>query len=260
MRVCDGVQHAPSESHHPPGLEPVERPCHRGGWTAAPRIIDFGVAKALTQKLTPDTIFTRLGALVGTPEYMSPEQANSSGEDIDTRTDVYSLGIILYELLRGQPRPSICEKSLSPSFCKNFEEEPPKPSTRLRSHSRQISSELARKRQTEPLTLAKQIRGDLDSITLKALEKDRSRRYASPSDFAADIARYLNHEAVLAVHPSTVYRARKYVRRHRLAVASIAGDPGLDGGGGHRSEGGADCPGAVQRRPHAGKSLPVRLP
>ena len=223
MRVCDGVQHAHQKAIIHRDLKPSNVLVTEVDGRPAPKIIDFGVAKALTQKLTVDTIFTRLGALVGTPEYMSPEQANSSGEDIDTRTDVYSLGTILYELLAGSPPLDLRSVALDEFLQRLREEEPPKPSTRLRSHDQAVSSELARKRQTEPLMLARQIGGDLDSITLKALEKDRSRRYASPSDFAADIARYLNHEAVLAVHPSTVYRARKYVRRHRLAVASIAG-------------------------------------
>jgi serine/threonine protein kinase len=182
---------------------------------AAPKIIDFGVAKALTQKLTADTMFTRVGALVGTPEYMSPEQADSSGEDIDTRTDVYSLGIILYELLAGAP-PLDMRKIAFEEFLRRLrEEEPAKPSTKIRTQDQATSTEVARKRQTEPLALAKQMRGDLDSITLKALEKDRSRRYGSPSDFAADIGRYLNNEAVLAVPPSAAYRARKFARRYR---------------------------------------------
>ncbi len=139
---------------------------------------------------------------MGTPEYMSPEQASSSGEDIDTRTDVYSLGIILYELLAGVP-PIELRKIAFEEFLRRLrEEEPPKPSTKIRTQDPATSTEVARKRHTEPVALAKQMRGDLDSIALKALEKDRSRRYGSPSDFAADIGRYLRNEAVLAVPPS----------------------------------------------------------
>ncbi len=222
MLVCDGVQHAHRNAVIHRDLKPSNVLVTEVDGRPAPKIIDFGVAKALTQKLPGDEKYTRLGMIVGTPEYMSPEQANSSGEDVDTRTDVYSLGIILYELLAGS-RPLDLRKVALEEFLRRLrEEDPPKPSTRLRSYDQATSSELARKRQAEPLTLARQIRGDLDAITLKALEKDRSRRYASPADLAADIARYLNHEAVLAVHPSAAYRARKYARRHRVAVTAFA--------------------------------------
>ena len=153
---------------------------------------DFGVAKALSQKLTAHTMFTQLGALIGTPEYMSPEQALSSGEDIDIRTDVYSLGIIFYELLAGAPPIELRRLAFDEFLHKLREEDPPKPSTKIRTRDAATSSELARKRQTEPRALAKLIGGDLDAIALKALEKDRARRYGSVSDFAADIGRYLN--------------------------------------------------------------------
>ena len=220
MRVCEGVQHAHQKAIIHRDLKPSNILVTEVDGRAAPKIIDFGVAKALTQKLTADTMFTRVGALVGTPEYMSPEQANSSGEDIDTRTDVYSLGIILYELLAGAP-PIELRKIAFEEFLRRLrEEEPPKPSTKIRTQDPATSTEVARKRQTEPLALARQMRGDLDSIALKALEKDRSRRYGSPSDFAADIGRYLNNEAVLAVPPSAAYRARKFARRYRVALVT----------------------------------------
>ena len=189
---------------------------------AAPKIIDFGVAKALAQKLIVETMLTRVGALVGTPEYMSPEQALSSGEDIDTRTDVYSLGIILYELLAGVPPIELRKVAFDEFLRRLREDEPPKPSTKLRTQDPATSTEVARKRQTEPLALAKQMRGDLDSIALKALEKDRARRYGSPSELAADIGRYLRNEAVLAVPPSAVYRARKFARRYRAGLITTA--------------------------------------
>jgi len=187
---------------------------------AEPKIIDFGVAKALSQKLTAHTMFTRVGALIGTPEYMSPEQALSSGEDIDIRSDVYSLGIIFYELLAGAPPIELRGLVFDEFLRKLREEDPPKPSTKIRTREAATSSELARKRQTEPPALAKLVGGDLDSIALKALEKDRSRRYGSVSEFAADIGRYLNHEAVLAVAPSAAYRTRKFARRHRGALVT----------------------------------------
>ena len=221
MHVCEGVQHAHQKAIIHRDLKPSNILVTEVDGRPAPKIIDFGVAKALTQKLTPDTMFTRVGALVGTLEYMSPEQADSSGEDIDTRTDVYSLGIILYELLAGAS-PLDLKKVAFDEFLRRLrEDDPPKPSTKIRTHDPATSTAVAHKRQTEPQTLARQIRGDLDAIALKALEKDRSRRYGSPSDFAADIARYLRNEPVLAVAPSAVYRARKFARRYRVALATV---------------------------------------
>jgi tetratricopeptide (TPR) repeat protein len=221
LRVCEGVQHAHQKAIIHRDLKPSNILVSEIDGRAAPKIIDFGVAKALTQKLTPDTIFTRFGAMVGTPQYMSPEQAHSSGEDIDTRSDVYSLGIILYELLVGAVPFDLKKVAFDEFLRKLREEEPPKPSTRIRSHDQATSTDVAHKRQTEPLALVRQIRGDLDSIALKALEKDRSRRYGSPSDFAADIRRYLHNEPVLAVPPSFGYRARKFGRRYRVALATV---------------------------------------
>jgi serine/threonine protein kinase len=179
-------------------------------------------------------MLTRVGTPVGTPEYMSPEQALSSGEEIDTRTDVYSLGIVFYELLVGTP-PIELRKIAFDEFLRRLRDEaPPKPSTRIRTQAQTASTELARKRHTAPLTLARQLRGDLDSIALRALEKDRSRRYASAADFAADIQRFLRGEAVLAVRPSASYRTRKFVIRHwggvpaaSLALAGICGGAGI---------------------------------
>ena len=222
MHVCEGVQHAHQKAIIHRDLKPSNILVTEVDGRAAPKIIDFGVAKALGQKLSADTIFTRVGVIIGTPEYMSPEQANSLGEDIDTRTDVYSLGIILYELLAGAP-PLDLRKIAFEEFLRRLrEEEPPKPSTKIRTQDPATSTELARKRQTEPLALARQMRGDLDSIALKALEKDRSRRYGSPSDLAADVGRYLRSEAVLAVPPSAAYRARKFASRYRAALVTSA--------------------------------------
>jgi tetratricopeptide (TPR) repeat protein len=219
-RVCEGVQHAHQKAIIHRDLKPSNILVTEVDGHPAPKIIDFGVAKALSQRLTEHTMYTRAGAVVGTPEYMSPEQALSSGEDIDTRTDVYSLGIIFYELLAGAPPIELRKVAYDEFLRKLREEEPPKLSTKIRTQDPATSTELARKRQSEPLALAKQMRGDLDSIALKALEKDRSRRYGSPSDFAADIGRYLRHEAVLAVPPSLAYRTRKFARRYRAALAT----------------------------------------
>jgi serine/threonine protein kinase/Tfp pilus assembly protein PilF len=218
--VCEGVQHAHQKAIIHRDLKPSNILVTELDGHAAPKIIDFGVAKALSQKLIADTMFTRVGTLLGTPEYMSPEQANSSGEDIDTRSDVYSLGIILYELLAGAP-PLDFRKIAFDEFMRRLrDEEPPKPSTKIRTQDPATSTEVARNRHTEPLTLANQVRGDLDSIALKALEKNRMRRYGSPSDLAADIGRYLKNEAVLAVPPSAAYRARKFARRYRASLAT----------------------------------------
>ncbi len=221
IHVCEGVQHAHQKAIIHRDLKPSNILVIEVDGRAMPKIIDFGIAKALTQKLTAETLFTAAGALVGTPEYMSPEQADSSTEDIDTRTDVYSLGVIFYQLLAGVP-PLQMRKIAFDEFTRRLrEEEPAKPSTKIRALDDAVSVETAHKRQTEPPALAKQIRGDLDSIALKALEKDRGRRYGSPSDFAADIGRYLRNEAVLAVAPSAAYRARKFARRYRVAIATI---------------------------------------
>jgi non-specific serine/threonine protein kinase/serine/threonine-protein kinase len=218
--VCEGVQHAHQKAIIHRDLKPSNILVTEVDGRVAAKIIDFGVAKALGQKLTVDTLFTRVGALVGTPEYMSPEQADSSREDTDTRTDVYSLGVIFYELLAGVP-PLELRKIAFEEFLRRLRDvEPSKPSTKVSTEDEATSTEVASKRQTEPRALVKQIRGDLDSIALKALEKDRSRRYGSPSDFAADIGRYLKNEAVFAVPASVTYHMRKFARRHRGALAT----------------------------------------
>jgi len=219
-QVCEGVQHAHQKAIIHRDLKPSNILVTEVDGKPVPKIIDFGVAKALTQKLTEDTMFTRAGAIIGTPEYMSPEQARSSEQDIDTRTDVYSLGIVFYELLAGAPPIELRKVALEDFLRRLREEDPPKPSTKISTQSSETSTDVARKRQTEPQMLAKQLRGELDSIALKALEKERSRRYASASEFEADIKRYLNNEAVLAVPPSVAYRARKFARRHRAGLAT----------------------------------------
>ena len=220
VQVCEGVQHAHQKAIIHRDLKPSNILVTEVDGHAVPKIIDFGVAKALTQKLTVDTMFTRAGGLVGTPGYMSPEQAGSSGEDIDTRTDVYSLGIIFYELLAGAP-PIEPQKLALEEFLRRLrEDDPPKPSTKISTDNATTSTDVAHKRQTEPRALVHQLRGELDAIAMKALEKERSRRYASASELAADVKRYLNNEPVLAVPPSLAYRARKFARRHRAALAT----------------------------------------
>jgi tetratricopeptide (TPR) repeat protein len=220
IHVCEGVQHAHQKAIIHRDLKPSNILVTEVDGHPAPKIIDFGVAKALTQKLTVDTMFTRVGALIGTPQYMSPEQASSQGEDIDTRTDVYSLGIVFYELLAGAPPLDPRRLGFEEFLRKLREEDPQKPSTNLRTQDEPTSTQCARNRHSEPRALIKQIRGDLDAIALKALEKDRSRRYGSPSEFAADIRRYLNNEAVVAVAPSLAYRFGKFALRYRIALAT----------------------------------------
>jgi serine/threonine protein kinase/Tfp pilus assembly protein PilF len=222
VHVCEGVQHAHQKAIIHRDLKPSNILVTEVDGKPAPKIIDFGVAKAMSQRLTTETLFTRVGMMLGTPEYMSPEQADSAGQDVDTRTDVYSLGAVLYELLVGALPLDLRKLSFEDMLRRLREDDAPRPSTKLRTLGEQ-STATAQNRRTEPKTLAKQLRGDLDAITLKALEKNRSRRYGTPSDLAADIGRYLRHEPVTVRAASLAYRARKYVRRHRVGVAVAAG-------------------------------------
>jgi non-specific serine/threonine protein kinase/serine/threonine-protein kinase len=169
-------------------------------------------------------MFTELGMMIGTPEYMSPEQADMSGQNIDTRTDIYSLEVFLYELLTGA-RPfeskELRRGALDEILRKIREEDPPKPSTKLGSMG-EASTASAQKRRVELPSLVRQIRGDLDLITLKTLEKDRTRRYGTPSEIKADIERFLSHQPIMARAPSASYRLNKFVRRHRIGVGAAS--------------------------------------
>src|SRR5580658_5714272 len=219
--VCEGVQHAHQKAIIHRDLKPSNILIGEVDGKATPKIIDFGVAKATAQRLTVETMFTRAGAILGTPGYMSPEQADSAGVDVDTRTDVYSLGVVLFELLVGARPLDFHGLAFDEILRRLREQDAPRPSTKLRTLGGQ-SGATAQDRGADPPTLARQLRGDLDAIALKALEKDRSRRYGTPSELAADIRRYLNHEAVLAVAPSMAYRGRKFARRYRGALAAVA--------------------------------------
>ena len=221
-RVCEGVQHAHQKAIIHRDLKPSNILVTEVDGRAVPKIIDFGVAKALARKLTTDSLYTRIGTLIGTPEYMSPEQASFSGEDIDTRSDIYSLGIIFYELLAGSPPLELRKTSLDQFLKRLREDDVPKPSMRIRTQDAAALTEAADRRQTMPATLVRQIRGELDAIALKALDKDRSRRYASASDFAADIGRYLTNQPVVAVAPSLAYRAQKFARRYRVGLITAS--------------------------------------
>jgi WD40 repeat protein/serine/threonine protein kinase len=189
-----------------------------------PKVIDFGVAKATEQRLTERTLFTQYGTMVGTLEYMSPEQAEMSALGVDTRSDIFSLGVLLYELLTGNTpldRKRVREAAYGEILRMIKEEEPPKPSTRLSDSGVALAS-ISAQRQTEPAKLSKLMRGELDWIVMKTLEKDRNRRYETANGFAADVQRFLNNEAVHAGPSSARYRMAKFVRRHRGPVFAAA--------------------------------------
>jgi len=220
-QVCEGVQHAHQKGVIHRDLKPSNVLVTIQDGKPVPKIIDFGVAKATAQRLTEKTLFTELGVLIGTPEYVSPEQAEMTGLDVDTRTDVYALGVMLYELLTGAlpfESKELREAGYEEIRRRIREVDPPRPSTRVRTLGAR-STEAAKNRGTEPGKLVSRLKGDLDWIVMKALEKDRTRRYGSPSELAADIGRHLGYEPVLAGPPSTTYRAGKFVRRHRFGVA-----------------------------------------
>jgi serine/threonine protein kinase/tetratricopeptide (TPR) repeat protein len=219
IQACEGVQHAHQKAIIHRDLKPANILVVDVDGKPTARIIDFGLAKAVTPQLTDESLFTQRGLFVGTPGYMSPEQADTSVRDIDTRTDVYSLGVVLYVLLAGvQPFDTRQQKQSFEEFLRMLrEDEPPLPSTRVASE-KASSAATAAARSTEPGQLVKLLRGDLDWIAMKALEKDRARRYGTPSELVADIRRHLNHLPVVARPGSVAYHVRKYVRRHRVAV------------------------------------------
>jgi non-specific serine/threonine protein kinase/serine/threonine-protein kinase len=224
LQICDGVQHAHQKGIIHRDLKPSNVLVEVSAGKPVPKIIDFGVAKATQHRLTEKTMFTQLGVLVGTPAYMSPEQAEMTGLDVDTRTDVYSLGVMLYELLVGalpfDPK-ELKAAGYDEIRRKIREEEPSRPSARITTPG-EDSTEAAKRRSVDLPTLRRELRGDLDWITMKALAKDRTRRYGSPNELAADVGRHLRHEPVEAGPPSTVYRLGKFVRRHRVSVAAGA--------------------------------------
>ncbi|MHC4991440.1 MAG: tetratricopeptide repeat protein [Planctomycetota bacterium] len=242
LDVCHAVQHAHQKGIIHRDLKPgnVMVTLHDG--RPVPKVIDFGIAKAINQKLTERTLFTEYRHFVGTPEYMSPEQAEMSGLDIDTRSDIYSLGVLLYELLTGT-RPFDARRLREAGYGEIQriirEEEPERPSTRLssligggpRSRRRKAMAaseddtsvdDIARLRHTDPASLARELQGDLDWIVMRCLEKDRTRRYETANGLALDIRRHMSHEPVSASPPSTAYRFRKFARRNRGLFATTA--------------------------------------
>jgi len=222
MQVCEGVQHAHQKAIIHRDLKPSNILVSEVDGKPMPRIIDFGLAKATSQRLTDESMYTRVGAILGTLEYMSPEQADSAGEDIDTRTDVYSLGVVLYQLLVGTLPLDLKKLTYEEMLRRLRDKDVPKPSSRILAQDGE-SAITAKNRGTDAPSLTRQLRGDPDAVVLKALEKDRKRRYGSPSELAADLGRYLRNEPVSAHTPSAAYRTRKYIRRHRLGVAVATG-------------------------------------
>jgi tetratricopeptide (TPR) repeat protein len=222
--VCQAIQHAHQKGIIHRDVKPSNVMITLYDGKPVPKVIDFGVAKATEQKLTDRTLFTQYGTMVGTFEYMSPEQAEMSALGVDTRSDIYSLGVLLYELLTGSTplsRKRVREAAYGEVLRLIKEEEPPRPSTRL-SESGEALTSISAQRHMEPAKLTKLMRGELDWIVMKCLEKDRNRRYETASAFAADVLRYLHDEPVLACRVSRWYRFRKFARRHKAGLATVA--------------------------------------
>ena len=220
VQICHAVQHAHQKGIIHRDIKPTNVLVADHDGKPVPKIIDFGVAKATNQRLTERTIYTRFQQMIGTPMYMSPEQAEFSGLDVDTRSDIYSLGVLLYELLTGET-PFDKERFATAAYDEIRriirEEDPPKPSTKI-SRLGETASAISSARKSDPARLGATCRGELDWIVMMSLEKERSRRYQSATDFARDVERHLRNEAVTACPPSATYRLTKYVSRHKTLL------------------------------------------
>jgi len=221
--VCQAIQHAHQKGIIHRDVKPSNVLVTMYDDKPVPKVIDFGVAKAIEQRLTEKTMFTQYGALVGTFEYMSPEQAEMNAYGVDTRSDIYSLGVLLYELLTGTTpleRTRLRAAALDEMVRLIREEEAQRPSLRLSSSN--DLPKIAAARKTEPARLSKLVRGEIDWIVMKCLEKDRSRRYDTANGMARDLERYLADEPVEACPPSSTYRLRKFARRYKKALVTAA--------------------------------------
>lgn len=223
--VCNAIQHAHQKGIIHRDIKPSNILVTSHDGLPVPKVIDFGIAKAMTEPLTDKTLFTTYGCFIGTPAYMSPEQAEYSGLDVDTRSDVYSLGVLLYELLTGKPpfdQNDLMSSGLDEMRRTLREREPHRPSTKLKTYSPEELTETAARRHIETSKLQLLLKGDLDWIVMKALEKDRRRRYETANGLAMDVGRFLNNEPIVARPPSRRYRLQKLVQRNRI-VFSAAG-------------------------------------
>src|SRR4051794_27102292 len=220
--VCQAIQHAHQKGIIHRDIKPSNVMVTLYDGRPVPKVIDFGVAKATEQRLTERTLFTQYGTMVGTPEYMSPEQAEMSALGADTRSDIFSLGVLLYELLTGST-PLTHKRLQAAAYGEVLrlirEEEAPRPSTRL-SDSGEALASISALRKTEPAKLSKLMRGELDWIVMKTLEKDRNRRYETANGLGMDVQRYLKDEPVQACPPTALYRCRKFARRNRVALTT----------------------------------------
>jgi serine/threonine protein kinase len=224
VQVCNAIQHAHQKGIIHRDIKPSNMLVTLHDGVPVPKVIDFGIAKATQGRLTDQTLFTAFEQFIGTPAYMSPEQAEMSGLDVDTRSDIYALGVLLYELLTGRTpfdARELLESGLDELRRTIREREPERPSTRLGTMIQADLTAVAQRRQAEAPKLIHLLRGDLDWIVMKTLEKDRTRRYETANGLALDIQRYLNDEAVLARPPSTLYRFQKLVRRNRTLFAAV---------------------------------------
>jgi serine/threonine protein kinase len=225
LPVCRAIQHAHEKGIIHRDIKPSNILVSLQDGTAVPKVIDFGIAKATQGRLTDQTVFTAFEQFLGTPAYMSPEQAEMSGLEIDTRSDIYSLGVLFYELLTGKPpfeQKDLIRAGIDEMRRMVREKEPPRPSNRLSTMGAEELTTVATRRRMSAPKLMHAVRGDLDCIVMKCLEKNRARRYETARDLAADLQRFLRDEPILASPPSVFYRLQKLVLRNKMAVTAIS--------------------------------------